>query len=132
MWQSKGVWRLDKIIISDGITTITMPRTKKISISGQEVANEVTMASGKTVKEMIGFRTKITAEWDYVPASTIAALHTMLRQGGYFTVGYPDPDGTDKSGKFSISYPTSKIFKFVSGVAMWYGVTLTMTAQEVS
>jgi hypothetical protein len=120
-----------QITISDGVTTITMPKVRKVSVGGAEVAKEVTMASGKMVKDVIGHRTVVEAEWDYVPASTIATLHSLLRQGGYFSVGYPDPDGTYKSGSFSVSYPTSKIFKFKNGVAMWHSVSLTMTAQEV-
>ena len=122
---------MDKLIITDGTTTITMPRTKRIRLSGEEVANQVVMAGGKTVKEMIGFRKTLTAEWDYVPASTMAALHGLLRQGGFFTVSYQDIDGTAQSDSFSINYPTSKIFKFINGVAMWHGVTLVMTGQEV-
>ncbi len=122
---------MTQITISDGVTTIIMPKVRKVSVGGAEVAKEVTMASGKMVKDVLGHRTVITAEWDYVPAATMAALINLLRTGGYFTVGYPDPDGTDKSGAFSISYPKPGIFKFKSGVPMWHGVKLTMTAQEV-
>ena len=122
---------MDKITISDGITTITMPRTKSPKVGGEEVCKEITMASGKKVKEMIGVRTAIAAEWDYVPAATMAALTTMLRKGGYFTVGYPDPDGTDKSGSYDITIPSPGIFRFVGTTPMWHGVSLTMTAQEV-
>jgi len=122
---------LDKITISNGVTTITMPRTKDITSSDSEVSKVITMASGKTVKEMIGFRAVVTAKWDYVPVATITALQTMLRAGGWFTVGYPDPDGTDKSIKMSISMPQPKVFKFVNSVPMWHDVSLTMTAQEV-
>lgn len=122
---------MTQITISDGVTTVTMPKIKKITVGGSEVAKEITMASGKMVKDVIGHRTVIDAEWDYVPAATITALVTMLRAGGYFTVSYPDPDGTYKSGFFSINYPKNKIFKFVDGIPMWHGVSLTMTAQEV-
>lgn len=89
------------------------------------------MASGKKVKEVIGHRTVVNAEWDAVPADTMAALHTMLRKGGYFTVSYPDPAEGDVTASFSISYPTSKIFKFNGTVAYWHGVSLKMTAQDV-
>lgn len=122
---------MDKITISDGITTITMPRTKKITVGGKIASSETEMASGKRVAEVIGCRIIINADWDYVPAATMAALTTMLRKGLFFTVGYPDPDGTDKSGAFSITIPSSGIFKFVSGVPMWHGVSLVMTSQEV-
>ena len=95
------------------------------------MANEITMASGKRVKEMIGHRTVITAEWDWLPAKTITDLHALLRQGGYFLVEYPDPAAGDAAGMFSISYPETKIFKFNGTEPRWHGVSLTMTAQEV-
>jgi len=120
-----------QIVLTDGITTVTMPQVKAVSVSGEEVANETIMASGKMIKDVIGHRAVVNAEWDYVPAATMVSLINLLRQGGYFTVTYPDPDGTDKSGKFSVSFPKTKIFKFVSGVGLWHGVFLTMTAQEV-
>lgn len=122
---------MTQITINDGKTTITMPKTKKITVGGEIVSDTVEMASGKIVSEIKGFRTAITAEWDYIPASDMALLTTMLRKGLFFTVGYPDPDGTDKSGKFTISIPTPGIFKFVNGVAMWHEVKLKMIAQEV-
>lgn len=122
---------MTQITISNGTTTITMPKVKKITVGGEEVANETVMASGKKVKDVIGYRAVVSADWDYVPAATMAALTTMLRTGGYFTVGYPDPDGTDKSAKFSISIPSPGIFKFNGTTPFWHGVSLDMTAQEV-
>lgn len=111
--------------------TIEMPRVRSINVGGEEVSNEITMANGKKVKEMIGFRTVINAEWDWLPAEIIRDLHDLLRQGGYFEVEYPDPTGT-LTGMFSISYPTSKIFKFYGDEPRWHNVTLTMRGQEVS
>ena len=108
-----------------------MPKVKKITVGGEEVANETVMASGKKVKDVIGYRAVVSADWDYVPVDTMTALTAMLRAGGYFTVGYPDPDGTDKSVKFSISIPTTGIFKFNGTTPMWHGVSLKMSAQEV-
>lgn len=123
---------MDKIIITKGATSIEMPRVRKISVGGEEVATEVTMASGKRVKETIGFRATVNAEWDWLPAVTIADLHQLLRQGGYFQVQYPDPALGDTTGTFRIGYPETKIFKFDGTTPRWHGVKLTMTAQEVT
>lgn len=122
---------LDKIKISKGTTVIEMPRVRAVKVGGKEECREITMASGKTVKEMIGFRTTIKAEWDWLPAKTITDLHALLRQGGYFLAEYPDPAIGDASGMFSVSYPETKIFKFNGLEPRWHGVSLTMTAQEV-
>ena len=109
-----------------------MPRIRKITVGGEEVCKEITMANGKLVKEMIGFRTVVSAEWDWLPANAIKDLHMLLRQGGYFSVEYPDPASGDSAGMFSISYPETKIFRFSGTEPRWHGVKLIMTAQEVT
>lgn len=122
---------MTEIKISDGITTITMPRTRQVVEAGESVYNEAVMASGKRVRDIKGFRPGFTYTWDYVPASTITALVTMLRTGGYFTVDYFDVDGTDKTDVFSIEYPSFELFTFRDGEAMWHNCTLTIKAQGV-
>ena len=123
---------MTQITISDGITTITMPKTKKVSDAGALEYKEQNTAGGRIVRKITGFRPGFTYTWDYVPAATIAALVALLRVGTFFTVGYFDVDGTDKSGTFSVDYPAFNLFKFVNGVGMWHNCTLTIKAQEVS
>lgn len=122
---------MDHIIISDGAAVIAMPPTKTLTIGGEEVGKTVVMASGKKVKETVGFRVKLSAEWNWLPAQTMQQLHHMLRQGGFFRVQYPDPEAGGTEGMFEIPPPTSGIFKFESGSPRWKDVALEMTAQEV-
>lgn len=122
---------MTEIKISDGITTITMPRTRQVQDAGELAYIEKEMASGKRVRDVKGFRPGFTYSWDYVPASTITALITMLRSGSYFTVDYFDLDGVDKTDVFSVDYPTFKVFTFRKGVAVWHDCTLTIKAQGV-
>lgn len=120
-----------EIKISKGADSVTMPRTRSISVGGDEVSTSTTMASGKTVKDVVGYRRTITAKWDYVPAASITALLGLLRQGGFFSVEYTDPEDGETSGVFDISPPTLDIFAYRGGAPIWHNVTLTMTAQEV-
>ena len=124
---------MDKIKISsaDYAVTVEMPRIKDISVGATEVANTVTMASGKVVKDMIGYRVTVDASWDYVPATTLTELAVLLRGGGFFYVEYPAPTG-EESGMFEIKYPTMSVFAYKDGTAVWHDVKLSMTAQEVS
>ena len=132
MSKTEGGSSVDKISIStpDGSQSITMPRTRDLRLSPKEECKEITMASGKTVKEMVGIRQVITATWDWVPADTITALCAMLAQGGYFRVAYPATDG-DQAGMFAIPPPSPRVFRYRDGVARWRDISLTMTAQEV-
>ena len=109
-----------------------MPRIRKITVGGEEVCKEIKMANGKLVKEMIGFRTVVSAEWDWLPAGTIKELHQLLRQGGYFFVDYPGPALRDSAWIFSVPYPETKIFRFSGTEPRWHGVKLVMRAQEVT
>ena len=124
---------MDKIRIAsaDRAMSIEMPRVKDITVGATEVANTDTMASGKVVKDMIGYRTTLQATWDFVPVVTLTALAVLLRSGGFFYVEYPAPTG-DASGMFEIEYPTMSIFAYKNGSAVWHDVKLKMTAQEVS
>lgn len=127
------MFRLDKIRIysKDRSAVIEMPVTRSLTVGGVEVSEETTMVSGKLVRDVRGIRPVLTGEWEWLPVETVSALHILLRQGGFFYVEYPDPAAGDSSGMFSISYPTTKVFRFVDGVPRWYGASLTMTAQEV-
>ena len=124
---------MDKIRISSANlqTVVEMLRVKDIEVGAEEVANTVTMASGKVVKDVIGYRTTIKAKWDYVPVATLTALAVLLRQGGFFFVEYPSPAG-DAFGMFEVEYPAMKVFQFKNGIAVWHDVELRMTAQEVT
>lgn len=120
-----------KIYSTDRQIAIEMPRVKAVSVGAEEVANTVTMASGKVVKDMVGYRNTLKASWDYVPVATITELSFLLRTGGFFYVEYPAPTG-DAAGNFEVDFPEMKIFCFKNGIAVWHDVTLKMTAQEVS
>jgi hypothetical protein len=127
------------ITISDGTTTVTMPElkndntiaTKSVTDAGVLVYKETTMASGRVVRKIIGFRPGFKYIWDYVPTATITTLNTMIRTGGFYTVTYFDTDGTAKSGTFSISYPAPVLFGYIDGIAVFHDFELTITAQEV-
>lgn len=125
--QSRGVLLLDNIIIAG----IEMPRVKTIEIGGSYESKESTMASGKIVRDIIGWRTEISATWEWVPAGLFSQLLPIARAGAFVEIQYPDSTGTDANGMFSITIGNQKIFKFVNGVPMWYNVELTATAQEV-
>lgn len=123
---------MDKITIysPNRQTSVELPRVRAVKVGAQEVANTVTMASGKVVKDMIGFRPTVTAEWDYLPAAVLSALAVLLRSAGFFYVEYPSPEG-DAAGMFEIQYPTMSVFQYKNGTAVWHDVSLKMTAQEV-
>lgn len=121
----------NQITIAKGSASVTMPRVRDITYGGEQVAIEATMASGKTVRDVIGFRPNVRAVWDWVPAETIKALNALLRQGGFFQVTYPTPDG-EKTEAMSVPFPTMDVFAYRNGVPMWHNITLTMEAQEVT
>lgn len=54
---------MDKITIysADKSRSITLPRVRDIEVGAEEESKTVTMASGKTVKDILGYRTNITA-----------------------------------------------------------------------
>lgn len=118
---------MDNLIIG----SIEMPRTKSLEVGGDYECKESTMASGKVVRDIIGWRTQLTATWEWVPAGLLAQLVPLARSGQFVDIQYPDSTGQDASGRFSIEIGNQKIFKFRGGEPYWYNVELTATAQEV-
>lgn len=118
---------MDNIIIAG----IQMPKTKTLEIGGSYEAIEATMASGKMVRDIIGWRTELTATWEWVPAGLLAQLVPIVRAGSFVEIQYPDSTGDDVAAMFSVEIGSQKIFKFVDGEPMWYNVELDATAQEV-
>lgn len=124
---------MDKIKIYNKTESsyIELPRTRNIETTEDMVYSEMTMASGKTKMDIKGYRPGFTAEWEWLPSGLLNQLLPILRIGGYFKVDYPAPTGEDKTGYFRIEVGGQKIFKFVNGAPMWYGLKLTFTGQDV-
>lgn len=124
---------MDKITIysSDKSHSVTLPRVRDIEVGAEEESKTVTMASGKTVKDILGYRAKITAVWDWFPAELVTELLNLLKSGAFLWVEYPAPDGSG-AGFFSIEYPTLSVFCYRDGIPVWHDMTLSMTAQEVT
>lgn len=124
---------MDKIKIFDknNIDYIELPRTKNVETSEDMVYTETEMASGKFVMDIKGFRPGFTAEWEWLPSGLLEKLLPMLRKGGFFNVEYPSSEGTIQKDLFKIETSGQKIFKFINGSPMWYGLKLTFTSQKV-
>ncbi len=124
---------MDKITIysSDKSHSVTLPRVRDIEVGAEEESKTVTMASGKTVKDILGYRAKVTAVWDWIPADLVTELLNLLKTGAFLWVEYPAPSGNG-AGFFSIEYPTLSVFCYKNSVPVWHDMTLSMTAQEVT
>ena len=124
---------MDNITIysSDKSHSVTLPRVRDIEVGAEEESKTVTMASGKTVKDILGYRAKVNAVWDWIPADLVTELLNLLKTGAFLWVEYPAPDGSG-AGFFSIEYPTLSVFCYRDGIPVWHDMTLSMTAQEVT
>ncbi len=121
----------DRLKIYGTNETIKMPKAR-YTLTHEEESEETTMMSGKIVKDILGYRTVIDIEWDYVPAEDLAKLVKLVRGGEFLEVEYQDTAGESQREKFKISQPEPEVFTYLSdGTAVWRSVKLKMTAQEV-
>lgn len=119
------------ITITDGQNTVTLRNDLIFELGYEEVGTKRTMASGKQVKDIIGYRAILTIPTGYLELADYVRLSGMIRSGKFLQITYPGVEG-EKTGMFDIEPPTNKTFKYGDdGVTMWYAVTLTCTAQEV-
>ncbi len=122
---------ISNITIYNQTEKIEMPKVR-YTLTQEEESEETTMMSGRIVKDILGYRPVIEAEWEWVPAQTIAKLATWIRSGKFLKIEYQDIDGTTKKGLFKFSQPEPEVFTYRrDGTAVWKNVKLKMTAQEV-
>lgn len=119
------------IIISDGTYTVALQNDLVYEIEYEEVGTTKVMASGRMVKDVIGFRPVLIIPTGYVELSDVVTLKRMINSGKFLRVTYPGVGG-DESRMFHISPPRFKSFRYSDdGVGIWYGVELHCQAQEV-
>lgn len=119
------------ITISDGLSTVVLRNDLVYELEYEEVGTTKTMASGKRVKDIVGYRPVLNIPTGYVELGDLEKLKRLINSGKFLRVTYPGLGG-DESRLFEISPPVFKSFKYgADGVSVWYGVTLICRAQEV-
>lgn len=111
--------------------SVEMPYTHNINIGAEAIEKENTMASGRIVKDIVGYRTVVRGVWDYIPQESLNKLFAILRNSTTVYIEYPEINGTTGSGTFISSFPNVKLFTFRNGVPMWHNVDLTFKNTEV-
>lgn len=123
---------ISSITIYNKTEKIEMPKIR-YTLTQEEESEETIMMSGRIVKDILGYRTVIEAEWGWVPAQTIAKLSAWIRTGKFLEAEYQDLDGMVKRKAFKFSQPEPEVFTYQNdGTAVWHKVKLKMTAQEVA
>lgn len=120
------------ITISDGAQAVTLLPDLVFTIQPETVGTAATMASGKTVMDIVGEKITLNIPTGWLSAADLAKLKGMIRRSHVLTITYPDVDG-DKSDLFFVEHPVYKAFKYgADGVEQWYGVTITATQYGVT
>lgn len=120
------------VIISDGVNTINLINDLVFDIKPQEISTSATMASGRLVKDIIGYKNTLEIPCGYLDLENMKKLKNMIKSNnGVLQISYSAPD-SDKTEWFIVDQPTYTVFSYDDeGVAVWKGVTLTATAVEV-
>lgn len=121
-----------RIIITDNIDTVTLNRDLMFDLTPEEVSKEAVMASGRTVKDVIGYKDSLKLPVGYLSLDDNSKLCKMIkRNAGLLTISYPSPTG-DKTQQFIVEPPTYTTFDYDDeGVAIWKGVTISAKTLEV-
>ncbi len=122
-----------RIIITDNVDTVTLLRDLKIDVTPKEISKTATMASGRDVKDVTGYKPELSIPVGYLSLDDMAKLKTMIeRNFGLLTISYPSPE-RDIVAQFMVDSPTYTTFDYdENGVAIWKGVTIKATAVEVA
>lgn len=106
-------------------------RDLRFTITPETVATTATMASGKTVMDVVGVKDVLEIPTGWLPVGELSKLREMIKKSPALTVSYPTVGG-EKTDVFVVDQPECKAFSYGDdGVTQWYGVTLTMRQQGV-
>ena len=121
-----------RIIITDNIDTVTLNRDLMFDLTPEEISKSAVMASGRTVKDVIGYKDTLKLPVGYLSLEDNSKLCQMIkRNAGLLTISYPSPTG-DKTEQFIVEPPTYTTFDYDDeGVAIWKGVTISAKTLEV-
>lgn len=123
---------MDRIIISSGNKKIMLPKSRSINVHYEPKYTEIAVASGKLVRDMLGFRKVISYSADYFPNDDLRVLLEMITSGEFLSVEYPDPTYGEDYGVFSVEPPTPTVFRYdQNGNGVWHDISLEMQSQEV-
>lgn len=121
-----------KITISDGEDNIELSSKIEYPLGGEEVNKKAQMASGKIVKDVVGYRDVLEIPVGYLGVETMALLRDMIRRNdGFLNISYPTPGGAMTS-EFVVEDPKGKIIDYDDdGKAVWLDITLKAQSTEV-
>ena len=120
----------DHIIITNGTDTLRLLSGIEFNITPVEVVETAVMASGREVRDYIGYRNVLEIPTGWLSAEDLATLKRMILATHVLTVTYPTPEG-DAVGEFSVPLPVMRAFRYGPDGSVWYGVTLEMSETEV-
>nr|DAG49812.1 MAG TPA: hypothetical protein [Caudoviricetes sp.] len=101
------------------------------TIQPKDVGATATMASGKTVMDIIGVKNELNIPTGWLSVADLRVLRSMINTKHVLSVTYPDVDG-DKTRNFLLDQPLYKAVIYDDdGVSQWCGVTITATQQGV-
>ena len=92
---------LDITIIGTAGRVTLMPKAQ-IQITHEEVGTKKTMASGRIVKDIVGYRRVLNIPVGYLRVEDVRMLNALITSGEYLTIAYPGLNGAE-SGLFSVS-----------------------------
>ena len=123
---------MHRIIITDYVDTITLLPDLKIEITPKEIGKQAEMASGRAVKDVVGYKDRLKIPVGYLPLEDVRKLQQMIRRNaGYLTISICNVAG-DRTEKYVVEEPTYTTFSYdENGVAVWRGVIINATTAEV-
>ena len=106
-WDVKGGIDMDHIVIGG----IAMPRTKTLEVGGYYESKEAVMASGKTVRDVLGWRMEINAPWEWVPRRPLTQILPLVRGGYLLRIMDSQAIRAPATGTLSVGIRGQKIFQ---------------------
>jgi hypothetical protein len=123
--------RNSSITITNGYDTVTLLPGIRFSILPKRIAQSATMASGRVVMDIVGYKNVLSIPTGWLPADRLYVLIDMIKKNPYLTVEYPWLMEW-KTGVFVFELPEIVAFRYDENGCDSLGVKLEAEEAEVS
>ncbi len=118
------------ITITNGFDTVALLPGIKFSIQPKRIAQSATMASGRVVMDIVGYKNVLTIPTGWLPSDRLYVLIDMIKKNPYLTVEYPWLMEW-KTGVFVFELPEIVAFRYDDNGCDSFGVKLEAEQAEV-
>ena len=109
-------------------TALPSPASLSVRVSPQGGSAQYNTL-GNTVLDNLRDKRTVDIIWSRLSAAQLSQIATLLKDGGFFTLTYPDPLSGGRTMTCRAKAQSARVYRYENGVPTWADVNLTLEEQ---